>query len=40
VFACMLVIAVITFGAEFLIGLVEKRLLSWRPVEQVDWSGV
>jgi NitT/TauT family transport system permease protein len=40
VFACMLVIAVITLGAEFLIGLVEKRLLSWRPVEQVDWSGV
>jgi NitT/TauT family transport system permease protein len=40
VFACMLVIAVITLGAEFLIGLGEKRLLSWRPVEQVDWSGV
>jgi NitT/TauT family transport system permease protein len=40
VFACMLVIAVITLGAEFLIGLVEKRLLSWRPVDQPTWSGV
>jgi NitT/TauT family transport system permease protein len=40
VFACMLVIAVITLGAEFLIGLVEKRLLSWRPVDQSTWSGV
>jgi NitT/TauT family transport system permease protein len=31
VFAGMLVIAVITLGAEFLLTFVEKRLLSWRP---------
>lgn len=31
VFAGMLVIAVITLVAEYLIGLLERRLLSWRP---------
>jgi NitT/TauT family transport system permease protein len=31
VFAGMLVIAVITLVAEFLLTLLEKRLLSWRP---------
>lgn len=31
VFAGMLVIAVITLGAEYLITLLERRLLSWRP---------
>ncbi|MEV6020730.1 MULTISPECIES: ABC transporter permease [unclassified Streptomyces] len=31
VFAAMLVISVIVLGAEWLIGKVERRLLSWRP---------
>ena len=31
VFACMVIIAVITLGAEFLISLLEHRLLKWRP---------
>jgi NitT/TauT family transport system permease protein len=31
VFATMLVIAVIVLGAEWLIGKLEHRLLSWRP---------
>jgi NitT/TauT family transport system permease protein len=31
VFAGMLVISVITLAAEFLLTLLEKRLLSWRP---------
>lgn len=31
VFACMAIVAVITLAAEFLITLLEKRVLSWRP---------
>ncbi|WP_422934331.1 ABC transporter permease [Sinomonas sp. P47F7] len=31
VFACMIIIAVITLLAEFLIGLLEHTLLKWRP---------
>ncbi|MEA5453986.1 ABC transporter permease [Sinomonas sp. JGH33] len=31
VFACMIIIAVITLVAEFLIGLLEHTLLKWRP---------
>jgi NitT/TauT family transport system permease protein len=31
VFACMVIIAVVTLGAEFLIGLLEHGLLKWRP---------
>ena len=31
VFACMVIIAVVTLGAEFLISLLEHRLLKWRP---------
>ncbi|NUP74189.1 MAG: ABC transporter permease [Sinomonas sp.] len=31
VFACMIIIAVITLLAEFLIGLLEHSLLKWRP---------
>jgi NitT/TauT family transport system permease protein len=31
VFAGMLVISVMTLSAEFLITLLERRLLSWRP---------
>ena len=31
VFACMVIIAVVTLGAEFLISVLEHRLLKWRP---------
>ena len=31
VFACMAIMAVVTLVAEFLITLLEKRVLSWRP---------
>jgi NitT/TauT family transport system permease protein len=31
VFACMVIIAVVTLGAEFFISLLEHRLLKWRP---------
>jgi NitT/TauT family transport system permease protein len=40
VFACMLVIAVVTLGAEYLIGLLETRLLSWRPPATTDTPGI
>ncbi|MFJ9906578.1 ABC transporter permease [Streptomyces sp. NPDC101152] len=36
VFATMLVIAVIVLGAEWLIGKLEHRLLSWRPPAQSE----
>jgi NitT/TauT family transport system permease protein len=36
VFAGMLVVSVITLVAEFLITLLERRLLSWRPPAQSD----
>jgi NitT/TauT family transport system permease protein len=36
VFAGMLVVSVITLVAEFLITLLEKRLLSWRPPAQAE----
>jgi len=31
VFACMVIIAVVTLGAEYLISLLESTLLKWRP---------
>jgi NitT/TauT family transport system permease protein len=31
VFACMVIIAVVTLGAEFFISLLEHRVLKWRP---------
>ena len=31
VFACMTIMAVVTLIAEFLITLLEKRVLGWRP---------
>jgi NitT/TauT family transport system permease protein len=40
VFAGMLVIAVITLVAEYLITLLERRLLSWRPPAQSDSTAV
>ncbi len=40
VFAAMLVIAVIVLGAEWLIGKLEHRLLSWRPPSPSEASNV
>lgn len=40
VFAGMLVISVITLGAEFLINQLERRLLSWRPVAPSEASSI
>jgi NitT/TauT family transport system permease protein len=40
VFAGMLVIAVITLVAEYLITLLERRVLSWRPPAQSDAAAI
>jgi NitT/TauT family transport system permease protein len=40
VFAAMLIIAVIALTAEWLIGLLERRLLSWRPPVHTEAAGV
>ena len=40
VFAAMLVIAVIALTAEGLIGLLERRLLAWRPPQHGDHAGI
>ena len=39
VFAAMVVIAVVALTAEGLIGLLERRLLSWRPPSQAQQAG-
>jgi NitT/TauT family transport system permease protein len=36
VFAAMVIIAVLALTAEGLIGLLERRLLSWRPRSQSE----
>jgi NitT/TauT family transport system permease protein len=38
VFAAMFIIAVLALTAEGLIGLLERRLLSWRPPSQIEAS--
>jgi NitT/TauT family transport system permease protein len=40
VFAAMLIIAVIALTAEALIGLLERRLLAWRPPSQTETASV
>jgi len=40
VFAAMLIIAVIALTAEWLIGLLERRLLSWRPPTHTEVAGI
>lgn len=40
VFACMVIIAVITLGAEFLIGLLEHKLLKWRPPNRSEAQSI
>jgi NitT/TauT family transport system permease protein len=40
VFACMIIIAVITLLAEFLIGLLEHSLLKWRPPNKSEAQAI
>ena len=40
VFAAMLIIGVIALTAEWLIGLMERRLLAWRPQVQTEAQGI
>lgn len=40
VFAAMLIIGVIALSAEWLIGLLERRLLSWRPQTQTETPAI
>jgi NitT/TauT family transport system permease protein len=39
VFGAMFLIAVIALGAEWLIGLLERRLLAWRPQSRAESAG-
>jgi NitT/TauT family transport system permease protein len=40
VFACMAIMAVVTLLAEYLITLLEKRVLSWRPPSRAESAGI
>ncbi|MDP5228429.1 MULTISPECIES: ABC transporter permease [Arthrobacter] len=40
VFACMVIISVITLAAEYLIGLLEKSLLKWRPPNRSEAASI
>jgi NitT/TauT family transport system permease protein len=40
VFAAMLIIAVVALTAEGIIGLLERRLLAWRPPSAAEIGGV
>jgi NitT/TauT family transport system permease protein len=40
VFACMAIMSVATLIAEFLITLLEKRVLAWRPPSRSDAQGL
>lgn len=40
VFACMVIIAAITLGAEYLISLLEHSLLKWRPPSRSDAQAI
>lgn len=40
VFACMVIIAVVTLFAEFLINLLEHRLLKWRPPNRSEAQAI
>ncbi|MEO7018404.1 MAG: ABC transporter permease [Leifsonia sp.] len=40
VFACMVIIAVITLGAEYLIALLEHSLLKWRPPNRSEAQSI
>ncbi|WP_427133986.1 ABC transporter permease [Pseudarthrobacter sp. S9] len=40
VFACMVIIAVVTLGAEYLISLLEDSLLKWRPPSRSEAQAI
>jgi NitT/TauT family transport system permease protein len=40
VFACMLIMSVVTLVAEFLLTLLEKRVLSWRPPSRAEAASI
>jgi NitT/TauT family transport system permease protein len=40
VFACMVIIAVVTLGAEFFISLLEHRVLKWRPPSRSETPAI
>ncbi|WP_125610983.1 ABC transporter permease [Specibacter cremeus] len=40
VFACMVIIAVVTLGAEYLITLLERSLLKWRPPSRSEAQAI
>ncbi|MCQ9162665.1 MULTISPECIES: ABC transporter permease [unclassified Arthrobacter] len=40
VFACMVIIAVVTLGAEYLISLLEHSLLKWRPPSRSEAQAI
>ena len=40
VFACMTIMAIVTLVAEYLITLIEKRVLGWRPPSRTDGAGL
>jgi len=40
VFACMTIMSVVTLLAEYLITLLEKRVLSWRPPSRSESAGI
>jgi NitT/TauT family transport system permease protein len=40
VFACMVIIAVVTLGAEFFISLLEHSLLKWRPPSRSEAQAI
>jgi len=40
VFACMAIMSVVTLLAEYLITLLEKRVLAWRPPSRSEAQGI
>ena len=40
VFACMVIIAVVTLGAEYLITRLEKAVLKWRPPSRYEAQAI
>jgi len=40
VFACMVIIAVVTLGAEYLISMLERSLLKWRPPSRSEAQAI
>ena len=40
VFACMTIMSVFTLVAEYLITLLERRVLAWRPPSRSESAGI